>query len=389
VWCDRRVGRRTVEFNASPRPTLGVEWEMVLVDRRSRDLASRASEVLEAVDREASPTGSRITKELLRNTLEVVTGVCDTVGGIVDDLTQTLDAVRRVTDPLGLDLMCAGTHPFARWDEQLVTADERYAELLERTQWWGRQMLIWGVHVHVGVNSVHKVLPILNTLLNHYPHLQALSASSPYWTGFDTGYASNRAQMFQQLPTAGLPFQFGGWNEFEDYVDDMFVTGVIDGLSDVRWDIRPSPRFGTIEVRVCDGTPTLRELRALVAFVHALVVHLDERLEDGERLPTMPPWHVQENKWRASRYGLDAEIIVDAAGRERLVTDDLDEWLNRLEPVARRLDCADDLALVAEIPRRGASYQRQRAVHDAACAQGAERPLHAVVDSLVAELREP
>jgi carboxylate-amine ligase len=344
--------------------------------------------VLEAVQREDSSTGPRITKELLRNTLEVVTGVSDTVGQALEDVSESLAAIRRVTDPLGLDLMSAGTHPFARWDEQLVTPDERYAELLERTQWWGRQMLIWGVHVHVGVNSVHKVLPILNTLLNHYPHLQALSASSPYWTGFDTGYASNRAQMFQQLPTAGLPFQFDAWGEFEDYVDDMLVTGVIDGLSDVRWDIRPAPRFGTIEVRVCDGTPTLRELRALTAFVHCLVVHLDATLEAGAELPTMPPWHVQENKWRASRYGLDAEIIVDGKGRERLVTDDLVEWLNRLEPVARRLECADDLALVAEIPRTGASYQRQRATYARSCAAGAAKPLHDVVDSLVREMRE-
>ena len=377
-----------MEFNASPRPTLGVEWEMVLVDRSSRDLASRASEVLDAVDREDSPTGPRITKELLRNTLEIVTGVCDTVGDVVEDLSGSIAAIRRVSDPLGLELMCAGTHPFARWDEQQVTPDERYAELLERTQWWGRQMLIWGVHVHVGVNSVHKVLPILNTLLNHYPHLQALSASSPYWTGFDTGYASNRAQMFQQLPTAGLPFQFGAWGEFETYVDDMLVTGVIDGLSDVRWDIRPSPKFGTIEVRVCDGTPTMRELRAVTALIHCLVVHLDDRLEAGEELPTMPPWHVQENKWRASRYGLDAEIIVDGAGRERLVTDDLTDWLNRLEPVARRLGCADDLALVAEVPRRGASYQRQRRTFAEACERGAENPLHDVVDSLVREMHE-
>jgi len=317
-----------------------------------------------------------------------VTGVCDTVTEVVEDLDGTIAAIRRVSDPLGLELMCAGTHPFARWDEQLVTPDDRYAELLERTQWWGRQMLIWGVHVHVGVNSVHKVLPILNTLLNHYPHLQALSASSPYWSGFDTGYASNRAQMFQQLPTAGLPFQFGGWGEFEGYVDDMLVTGVIDSLSDVRWDIRPSPKFGTIEVRVCDGTPTIRELRAVTALIHCLVVHLDTQLEAGEELPTLPPWHVQENKWRASRYGLDAEIIVDAAGRERLVTDDLTEWLNRLEPVARQLGCADDLALVAEVPRRGASYQRQRLTFARACERGATNPLHDVVDSLVQEMHE-
>ena len=361
---------------------------MVLVDRRTRDLAPAASEVMAAVQREDSPTGPRITGELLRNTLEVVTGVCDSVAEAAEDLQGSLTAVRAVTDAMGLDLMCAGTHPFATWDKQLVTENPRYAELLERTQWWGRQMLIWGVHVHVGIASVHKVLPILNTLLNHYPHLQALSAPSPYWTGFDTGFASNRAQMFQQLPTAGLPFQFGAWGEFESYVDDMLVTGVIDGLSDVRWDVRPSPRLGTIEIRVCDGTPTLWELRALTALVHCLVVHLDHRLDDGEQLPTLPPWHVQENKWRASRYGLDAEIIVDAAGRERLVTDDLTEWLNRLEPVARELHCSDELALVAQIPRYGASYQRQRATYRAACGRGEEQPLLSVVDALVTEMRE-
>ncbi|WP_373368061.1 glutamate--cysteine ligase [Kineococcus rubinsiae] len=372
-----------IDFASSPRPTLGVEWEMALVDRRSRDLVSSAAEVIDAVHAADDAAGEKVQKELLRNTLEVVTGICDTVAEAADDLTDSLRGIRRVTDPMGLELMCSGTHPFAQWDVQQVTESPRYAELIERTQMWGRQMLIWGVHVHVGINSVHKVLPLLNSLLNYYPHLQALSGSSPFWAGTDTGYASNRALMFQQLPTAGLPFQFGRWDEFESYVDDMLVTGVIDGLSDVRWDIRPSPTLGTIEVRVCDGTPTLQELRALTALVHCLVVHLDDRLEAGETLPTMPPWHVQENKWRAARYGLDAEVIVSAAGAERLVTDDLTELLNRLEPVAARLHCADDLALVERIPARGASYQRQRAV----AAATAEDPLVAVVDSLVAEMR--
>ncbi|WP_432485044.1 glutamate--cysteine ligase [Kineococcus esterisolvens] len=383
------MGRATrIEFNASPRPTLGVEWEVVLVDRRTRDLASSAAEVMAAVELPGHPSGPRVTKELLRNTLEIVTGVCDTVAQATEDLTTSLAAIRRVSDAMGLDVMCAGTHPFGVFDNQLVSDDARYVELLERTQWWGRQLLIWGVHVHVGVDSVHKVLPILNSLLNHYPHLQALSASSPYWAGHDTGFASNRSQMFQQLPTAGLPFQFATWAQFEGYVDDMLVTGVIDGLPDVRWDVRPSPRLGTIEVRVCDGTPTLRELRAVTALVHCLVVHLDGELEAGRELPTMPPWHVQENKWRSARYGLDAEIIVDAAGRERLVTDDLDDWLTRLEPVARRLRCEEELRLVAEIPRRGASYQRQRAAFSAARDAGSEQPLVDVVDSLVAEMRE-
>jgi carboxylate-amine ligase len=201
------------------------------------------------------------------------------------------------------------------------------------------------------------------------------------WAGADTGYASNRALMFQQLPTAGLPFQFANWAQFESFVHDQMKTGVIEQLGGMHWDIRPAPRWGTIEVRVCDGTSTRTELAALVALTHCLVVDLDRRLEAGETLPELPPWHVQENKWRAARYGLDAIVIVDADSNERLITDDLDDVLNRLEPIAARLGCADELRLVAEIPRRGASYQRQRLVADAS---GGD--LVAVVDSLVAEL---
>jgi len=242
-------------------------------------------------------------------------------------------------------------------------------------------MLIWGLHVHVGVQRREHVLPIVSSLLNQFPHLQALSASSPVWSGTDTGYASNRAMMFQQLPTAGLPFQFQTWEEYEGYVHDAMLTGVIEHINDIRWDIRPSPQLGTVEVRVCDGVSNLRELSALTALTHCLVVDLERRLESGETLPVMPPWHAQENKWRSARYGLDAEIILDAAGRERLVTDDLADLLERLEPLAAELDCADELRLVAEIPRAGASYQRQRRVLEET---GGD--LVAVVESVVAEL---
>ena len=243
-------------------------------------------------------------------------------------------------------------------------------------------MLIWGVHVHVGLPEQPRVMPVLNVLLTSYPHLLALSASSPVWAGQDTGYASNRALMFQQLPTAGLPFQFERWEEFESFVADQTTTGVIDALTEVRWDIRPAPHLGTLENRVCDGVSDLEELGALTALMHCLVVDLDARVAAGETLTTMPPWHVQENKWRAARYGLDAIIILDGESRERLVTDDLDDLLERLEPVARRLGCESELRSVADIPTRGASYQRQRAVaHDS----GGD--LVAVVDAVVEELR--
>ncbi|HYO38891.1 MAG TPA: glutamate--cysteine ligase [Nocardioidaceae bacterium] len=369
-----------IDYTPSPRPTLGVEWEFALVDRTTRDLANSASELFDRV-RSAHGEQPQVHKELLRNTVEVVTGVCDTTAEAMADLAGTLRLVRPVAEELGVDLYSAGTHPFAQWSTQLLTPGHRYEELIARTQWWGRQMLIWGVHVHVGLAHRDQVMPVVSSLLNHFPHLQALSASSPMWSGTDTGYASNRAMMFQQLPTAGLPFQFTTWAEYEAFVEDHLRTGVIEYLTDIRWDVRPSPRLGTVEVRICDGISNLRELAAITALTHCLVVDLADRLTAGETLPSMPPWHVQENKWRAARYGLEAEIILDASGTERLVTDDLADLLTRLEPVAARLGCVDELRSVDEIPRRGASYQRQRMV-----TQRTFGDLVAVVDSVVREL---
>ncbi len=365
-----------IDFAGSPRQTLGVEWEFALVDKATGDLINEATAVIAEVGE--SP---HVHKELLRNTIEVVTGICDTVPEAMADLHSTLVSTHDIVSDRGMELFCAGTHPFAQWSAQKLTDAPRYAELIKRTQWWGRQMLIWGVHVHVGISSAHKVMPIISSLLNHYPHLLALSASSPFWAGEDTGYASNRSMMFQQLPTAGLPFQFQTWREFERFVHDQKTTGIIDHVNEIRWDIRPSPHLGTVEVRIFDGVSNLRELSALVALTHCLIVDLDRRLDAGEELPVMPPWHVQENKWRAARYGLDAIIILDADSNERLVTEDLDDLLTRLEPVARSLDCATELAAVAEIPRRGASYQRQRLV-----AEENDGDLRAVVDALVGEL---
>ena len=370
-----------IDFHPSPRPTLGVEWELALVDRRTRDLVNVADHLF-ARAKARVPNPERIHKELLRNTVEIVTGICGTVEEAIDQIRETTLEVVRAGDDLGVDLFGAGTHPFASWTTQELSAGHRYEELINRTQWWGRQMLIWGVHVHVGMPERDRVLPVLNGLLTYYPHFQALSASSPIWAGVDTGYASNRALMFQQLPTAGLPFQFATWQEFEAYVSDQTVTGVIEDISEIRWDIRPSPRIGTIENRICDGVATIQELAAIAALAHCLCVDLDARVAAGEPIATMPPWHVQENKWRAARYGLDAIVILNDASEERLVTEDLVDLLARLEPVAARLGCEKELAGVRDIIHKGASYQRQRAI-----AASTEGDLVAVVDSVVRDLR--
>lgn len=371
-----------IPFARSERSTLGIEWELALVDADSGDLRQVAQTVLDAVaphDGEEHPT---IKQELLLNTVEIVTGVCRTVGEAAADLERSIAEIRDVTDPLRVELMCAGTHPFARWSNQKVTDKQRYATLIDRTQWWGRQMLIYGVHVHVGIERRDKVLPILRAVLTYFPHLQSLSASSPFWGGKDTGYASNRALMFQQLPTAGLPFQFDRWEELEAYTADMLHTGVIDQFDEIRWDLRPSPRFGTLEMRICDGASNLAEVSAFAATIQCLVEHFSTMLDEGKETPRLQPWFAQENKWRSARYGMDAIIITSARGDEELVSDAVERMLVELEPTAERLGCAAELDGVRTILHKGASYQRQRAV---ARRNGGE--LDAVVSSLVKEMR--
>ncbi|MFV0426968.1 MAG: glutamate--cysteine ligase [Beutenbergiaceae bacterium] len=372
-----------LQFAPSERSTLGVEWELALVDSDTGDLRQVAQTVLDAVAPEDGLPHPNIRQELLLNTVELVTGVCRNTSEAMADLDRSIALVRAVTDPLRVELMCAGTHPFGHWANQKVTNKARYATLIDRTQWWGRQMLIYGVHVHVGIEDHRKVLPILGALLTYYPHLLALSCSSPYWDGRDTSYASNRALLFQQLPTAGLPFtEITQWQALERYVDDMMRTGVIDSFDEVRWDIRPSMQFGTLEMRIFDGITNRAELSSLVALVHCLVEWLSRRLDAGEQLPTITPWFLSENKWRAARYGLDAIVILDESGNEELVTDSLARLVDQLAPVAADLDCSRELAGVLDITGHGASYQRQRAV---AARHGGS--LDHVVQQLVAEFR--
>jgi carboxylate-amine ligase len=372
-----------IEFARSERSTVGIEWELALVDRKTGDLVSIADEVLAALQGPDGAPHPHITGELLLNTVELVSGVHHTVAGAVADVAGQVAEVRAITEPRGVDPICAGSHPFGQWFDQTVTDKERYHKLIDRTQWWGRNMMIWGIHVHVGIDDRDKVIPILNGLLSFVPHLQALSASSPFWAGVNTGYASNRAQMFQQLPTAGLPWRLKDWSAWETYVNDLTVTGIIDDATEVRWDIRPSPRWGTIEVRACDGVSTVEELGGIAAFIQCLVEWMSTEIDNSRPVPTMQPWFVRENKWRAARYGLAAEIIVDSSGTERMVTDEVRRLVKLLSPTAERLGCLPELEQLHLILDHGASYQRQLAV--AAANDGALPP---VVAALARELKE-
>jgi glutamate---cysteine ligase / carboxylate-amine ligase len=372
-----------IDFSASERSRVGIEWEIGCVDRRSGELAPAAPALLARLGG-GTETFPHVTTELLTNTIEIVSAPHHRVRDAVADLTRLVERAGGLAEPMGVDLISSGTHPFSQWFQQQVTPGKpRYDTLIDRTRWWGRQMMIWGVHVHVAVEDRRKVLPIIDGLLTYLPHFQALSASSPFWAGENTGYASNRALMFQQLPTAGLPPQFTEWAEYEALVADLKHTGVIEELNELRWDIRPSPRWGTIEVRTFDGISTAREIGAITALTQCLVEHLSRELDAGRDVPKLQPWFVRENKWRSARYGMDAIIIRNAAGDEQLVTKDLDRLMPVLEPIAEALGCSAELADLRSIVDLGASYQRQLRV--AAANDGS---LKAVVSSLVRELRE-
>lgn len=360
-----QTDRVSVSFAPSARSSVGLEWEIMLADAETGALSPRAPEVLERVESATEFERYTVTGELLTNTIEVTSGVGDTVQAAVEDVEDAIGAVRGATDPLGLELLSAGSHPFAQWYDQTVTDKTRYHTLVERTQWWGRNMMIWGIHVHVGVEDVTKVMPLVRALCTYLPHLQALAASSPFWAGDRTGYASNRALVFQQLPTAGLPWYLDDWAAYERFLDDMARTGVMADATEVRWDIRPAPRWGTIEVRACDGMSTLAELAAIGALTQTLVESLSRRLDEGETLPELQPWFVRENKWRAARYGLDAKVIVDASGTQRPLREHIPELLADLAPVAADLKCAREFARVGTMLEVGAGYERQLAIADA------------------------
>ncbi|HEX7354335.1 MAG TPA: glutamate--cysteine ligase [Mycobacteriales bacterium] len=364
-----------IEFASSAGTSLGIEWELELADTDTGELTSGASAILG----EIGPDHPKAKYELLESCIEVITGVCRTVPEALEDLAGTVEEVRAAAAPRGIDLLCSGSHPTTDWTTQQISPNPRYAALVENMQWLARRLQIFGVHVHVGVRAAAKAIPIVNALSAYIPHFLALSASSPYWIGTDTGLASARSKVFEGLPTAGLPYQLAGWDQFESFMGTLIESGTIESVKDVWWDIRPHPGFGTVELRICDGLPTLAEVGMVAALAQCLVERLDGQLDRGYTLPTPSGWTVRENKWRAARYGLDATIITDEKGSTAPLRSEIEELVAELMPVAGRLGCAENLATVATVLEKGASYERQRAAFTE------DGSMRAVVRSLVSE----
>jgi len=373
----------TIEWNPSPGPTLGVEWEVQLIDLRTRLLRQDAATVLAGLPGlQESGEHPKMRHELMQSTVEVVTGICGTVAEAKADLAVTMKELQRTAEPHGIVLAAAGTHPMSDWRDAKMAPVQRYSELIEQLQWPGRRLQTMATHVHVGLRDETRAMPIINALAVYIPHFLALTASSPFWCGADTGLASTRSVVFGALPNTGPPPGLPDWQSFEEYMDTQLRAGTIRTIKEVWWDVRPHPDFGTVEIRIADAVPTFREIGMVAALAQCLVQLFDSQLDRGYRLPVRPTWVVRDNKWRATRYGLDAIVITDDAGATAPRRDEIFELLRDLEPIAWRLGCAEELAVASEVLACGASYERQRAAH------AGDGDLTSVVDALVSEFAE-
>lgn len=346
-----------IPFNGSPRPTLGVELELQLVDPVTLNLTQASPAILDHVG-----DHPKIKQELTQSTIEVITGICEDVTGAVDDLTESILQINEIADTQGFAVSSAGTHPFAQWREQKVFPNERYQNLVDRIQWPARRLLIYGLHVHVGISSGEKCIAVLNGLTAYLPHMLALSASSPFIDFEDTGLASSRTKVFEGMPTAGLPYRLANYGEFQGFMNTLKRARAIETIREIWWDIRPHPTFGTVEVRICDAPSTFKELAALTSLIQTLVVWLGDRYENGIPLPSLNRWVVRENKWRATRHGLEAEVLLDNFGHHMPLRDHLPDLIERILPTAEKLGCNDTLEGCLAILDQGASYERQREV---------------------------
>jgi glutamate---cysteine ligase / carboxylate-amine ligase len=375
----------TIDFTPNARTTIGVEMELHLVDAVTGALASASSEILAEMGA-GHPAGEhpKAKHELFQSTIEIITGVCESPSQAGDDLRATLSELRAVAEPRGLTIVSAGTHPFGLAREQHVSPQQRYRDLIEDLQWPARRMLICGMHVHVGVPDGGRAIRVIREVMRHHPLFLALSSSSPYFESEDSGLSSARTKVFEGLPTAGLPPPLADWSDFESFMSTLLESGCISSIREVWWDIRPHPDFGTVEFRMCDATPTVRETVALAALAQTLVERTIRRIDDGTLPPPPREWTIRENRWLAARYGLDAELIVEhpetGHPERRAVRTLVADLLDELRPVAEDLGNIEQLADLESVLDIGSGAQRQRRV------VAAGGTLADVVQHLAAEL---
>ncbi|MEM6654228.1 MAG: YbdK family carboxylate-amine ligase [Planctomycetota bacterium] len=350
-----------LDFTRNDRPTLGIELELGLVDEESMQLSSSYGRLIERLGTGDAETLA-LKPELMQCVLEINTGVCETVADAEADLTDKLRRVQSACDTLGLRLWWGATHPFSRWADQQVTPNDRYHQLVNLLQEMARRLVTFGLHVHVGVDSGDKAVMICDRIMRHLPVLLALSSSSPYWEGRDTGLHSHRSKVMEGLPTAGLPTLMRNWSEYVWLVNHMVDTGFINTIREIWWDVRPHHNFGTVEVRVCDMPGNLEDTLAIAALTQCLVKALSDEIDNGAYQHDCHPMMVRQNKWRATRYGVGANLVDSYTYEVLPVVAVVTRLVGRLRPIADALGCVEQLNHCIRLAEGPSAAERQLAL---------------------------
>jgi carboxylate-amine ligase len=371
-----------------PAFTIGVEEEYLLVDKETRALVVDQPETLMAEAEEIC--GSQVTSELLRSQIEIGTKVCRNVQEVREDLVRLRSNIIEVTGRHGIAPIAASTHPFSKWTEQKHTRQQRYDELTHEMQGAARRLVICGMHVHVGIADDELRIDLMNQLAYFLPHLLALSCSSPFWAGRDTGLKSYRLTIFDALPRTGLPERFASWNEYERHINILVNAGLIEDSTRIWWDLRPSGRFPTLETRIMDVCTRLDDTVALTALLQCIMRMLYRLRTRNQRWRIYTPMLIRENRWRAMRYSFDEGMIDLAKGTIVPFEDLIDEMLEHVAEDAEALGCVHELAGIRDILSRGTSAHRQLKDYELERAAGAsdEESLKAVVDTLIRDTAE-
>jgi carboxylate-amine ligase len=370
-----------------PKPsfTLGIEEEYLLVDRETRDLANNPPpELLQECE---ARLGARVTAEFMRSQIEVGTRVCRTIGEARGELQELRGTVSEVAAQFGLAPIAASTHPFADWSQQSHTDKERYDDLANALQATVRRLLISGMHVHVAVEPEDMRIDLMNQATYFLPHLLALSTSSPFWGGENTGLMSYRLTVFDALPRTGVPERFDSYGEYERLVNRLVSAGVIEDGTKIWWDMRPSARYPTLEMRITDICTTLEDTLTVAALYQCLLAMLYRLRTSNQRWRIYPLICVQENRWRAQRYGVTDTMVDFGLGEQVPYGDLLAEIMDMVALDAEALGCAEEVRHAREIVARGTSAQTQVKIYEQALANGDDKQtaLHKVVDWLIAE----
>ena len=364
-------------FKENQDITLGVELELQVLDQDSLLLTPRAIEIIERIP------SKKLKPEFFQSSLEVITGICKDAREIHADLRESLDVIKSSVSDLGLKVSSTGTHPEADYRDRLITPSPRYHELLDRNQWIIRRMAVYVMHIHLGMGSGDECILFHNFFLNFVPHLLALSASSPFWQKNYTGLACARPTMYEAMPTSGMPHIVNSWNEFTEMYNTMRDAGAIKSIHDLWLDLRPSPELGTLEIRVCDQPATLSESLAITAYVHALAYWYKINYAAWDSInKTMTSWVLRENKWRAIRYGLAAELIKSPSNKIVHMKDEISWWIKQLEPISKKLGYEKYFVDLKKILELGNSSERQLKVFKE------KNELHEVVKFNVSEFEK-